>query len=282
VSANPFLLSAIVLGILVSYRLNLLSVSGAAAAAVLAFFLAPGGGIGLLPALLFFLPSSLVSRPRDSRVPGPRLQPRNAFQVLANGAPATACYVLWMQTSDPCWVAAMVASFAAASSDTWSSELGFLSKRQPRLITNLRVVRPGTSGAVSRHGFLAGAVGSVVVVLGFYFFAALLYSADIVPTSSGNPIVFMTERAPLVITLLSLAGFVAGIVDSVVGASIQERFREPITGETVENLTLKEAENAGRKADFRISGIAGVNNDVVNLICSVSGAFFGLLICTLV
>ncbi|KAH9207430.1 integral membrane protein DUF92-domain-containing protein [Leptodontidium sp. 2 PMI_412] len=63
-------------------------------------------------------------------------------------------------------VVGIVANYAAVAADTFSSELGILSKSKPRLITswNLRQVPPGTNGGVTLHGLASGFLGSLVIV----------------------------------------------------------------------------------------------------------------------
>ena len=58
-------------------------------------------------------------------------------------------------------------NYAAVAADTFSSELGILSKSKPRLLTswNLRKVPPGTNGGVSMIGTLAGFGGAFVIAL---------------------------------------------------------------------------------------------------------------------
>jgi len=57
----------------------------------------------------------------------------------------------------------LVAAFATAASDTLGSEIGQLYGRRPFLLTTFRPVPPGTEGAVSVEGTLAGIAGSVVL-----------------------------------------------------------------------------------------------------------------------
>ncbi len=58
---------------------------------------------------------------------------------------------------------AYAAAVAAAAADTCSSEIGKAYGRRTLLITTLRPAVPGTEGAVSLEGTMAGLVGSAVV-----------------------------------------------------------------------------------------------------------------------
>ena len=58
-------------------------------------------------------------------------------------------------------------NYAAVAADTFSSELGILSKSKPRLLTSwtFRRVPPGTNGGVTLVGTLAGFAGAFVIAL---------------------------------------------------------------------------------------------------------------------
>lgn len=80
---------------------------------------------------------------------------RGARNALANAGVAVLCAGLYALDL-PAFSAAYVAAIGAAFADTAESEVGQLSRRPPRLITTLRKVAPGTDGAVSLPGTLAG------------------------------------------------------------------------------------------------------------------------------
>ena len=80
---------------------------------------------------------------------------RSARNALANCAVAILCAILAATGTEP-FTAAFVASLGAAFADTAESEIGQLFSRTPRLITTLQKVPPGTDGAVSLPGTLAG------------------------------------------------------------------------------------------------------------------------------
>ena len=123
---------------------------------------------------------------------------RGARNALANCAVAVACASLYALTSSEAFTAAFVASLGAAFADTAESEVGQLYGRTPRLISTLIKVPPGTDGAVSLPGTLAGLVAAGLT-------AALGFSLGLV-------------AGPGSVFLVALAGFLGTVVDSFVGA----------------------------------------------------------------
>ncbi len=85
---------------------------------------------------------------------------RGARNALANCGVALLCALLAALTGSETFAIAFVASLGAAFADTAESEVGPLARQTPRLITTLRKVPPGTDGAVSLPGTLAGLVAA--------------------------------------------------------------------------------------------------------------------------
>ncbi len=92
---------------------------------------------------------------------------RNAAQVAANLGIAGlgAAQALGHPMPRTWYAVAVVAALAEATADTLSSELGEVLGGPPLLITTLRRVAPGTDGAISLAGTVAGTSGAVMVVL---------------------------------------------------------------------------------------------------------------------
>src|SRR6185503_19506702 len=97
------------------------------------------GWRGLLLLLAFFVSSTLLSKPTT----------RNAWQVLANGGVAALAALAGS------W-AAFAGALAAATSDTWASEIGRHSRSLPRLISNGTAVPAGTDGGITVRGPVGG------------------------------------------------------------------------------------------------------------------------------
>lgn len=123
---------------------------------------------------------------------------RGARNALANCGVAVVCALLSVLVSSEAFTAAFVAALGAAFADTAESEVGQLSRRSPRLITNLRKVPPGTDGAISASGTLAGLLAATLT-------AALGFGLGLV-------------ESPGVVVLVALAAFLGTLVDSVLGA----------------------------------------------------------------
>ena len=98
---------------------------------------------------------------------------------------------------------AYVCSLATKLSDTLASEIGKAYGKTTYLITTFQLVPPGTEGAVSLEGTLAGAVGSLVLT-------AFAVGCGLV--------------GPVAIAPCLLAAFVATNAESLIGASAQDRF----------------------------------------------------------
>ena len=92
---------------------------------------------------------------------------RNAAQVAANlgiaglGAAAALSHPL----PGTLYGVVVAASLGEATADTLASELGEVLGGQPLMVTTRRKVPPGTDGAISLAGTLAGTGGAVLVVL---------------------------------------------------------------------------------------------------------------------
>jgi uncharacterized protein (TIGR00297 family) len=219
-----------------------LSPSGTLAALLVGTAVLAGSGwagLGLL--FVFFLSSSWLT-PGGGR--------RTAAQVAANGGAAAAAAL--MSRLDPLWITAFAGALAAAAADTWSTEIGGRSRTPPRLITSGRRVEAGTSGGVTWLGSAGGASGAAVVAA-----AAVLLGLT------------SLRAAPAV----TAAGIMGGIADSVLGATLQARYRCPACGATLE----KPHHGCGQPA-ILVRGIAWLNNDTVNLAATLVGAFFPVIL----
>ena len=147
----------------------------------------------LAVSLLAFI-TTRIGRGRKERMGiAERRDGRGAAQVAANlGAAALICSAFaesalsglhWFAAFRPEQAALFVAGLAAlaeAAADTVSSEVGQAFGGRPRMITTLRRVEPGSDGAVSIAGSLAGiAAAAVVAATGAYALRVPRFSFEI-------------------------------------------------------------------------------------------------------
>jgi uncharacterized protein (TIGR00297 family) len=200
-----------VLFALLAYRAGSIDRAGAASAVVIGTAITAGLGPGALGVMIaFFVIGSSVTR-LGYRIKAARgiAQERGGARGWRNawangGVPAFLALLAGMSPSGlrELFALAYGASVATAAADTCSSEVGKAYGRRTFLITTLRPVPPGTEGAVSLEGTLAGlAGGGLVAAVGA---AVGLYSWP------------MTA-------LVALAGLLGSLAESVLGTVAERR-----------------------------------------------------------
>lgn len=257
-------LAGIALGLaiaLAARRAHSLDTSGAIAATIIgAITMTAGWGWGAL-LIVYFAASSALSRWRRAEKEArtgsvvEKGGARDARQVLANGGvyalAAIASLVAVASDSPPVALlagAAGAGALAAAAADTWATEIGVLARRPPRSILSGRTVAAGTSGAVSWPGMAALVAGAACV--------ALLARALGVSTGWA-----------------AFVGGVAGaMADTLLGATLQERR----WCDRCELSTERRVHACGATTR-RAGGVARLDNDVVNVACTLVGAAAGAL-----
>jgi len=243
----------------VAYWTRSLDLSGALAAFILAWMVVALGGLAwAVPAFTFFVLSSLLSRMgRSRKVDAEALAEkgsrRDVGQVVANGGVAAVLLAAHVFVPDPVLYWGFVGAFAAAAADTWGTEIGTFFKRPTRLLAVGPRVPSGTSGGMSVSGTLGAALGAAVIVA-----SAFLSDAS------------LDALAPFELaTLVAGGGFLAAVLDSALGATVQARYRLPNGG-----LTERSASSTGPLELAK--GVRWMDNDAVNLACTVFGGLWPL------
>lgn len=178
----------------------------------------------------------------------PQVKARSAAQVLANGAVFS---VLALKAGTGIWGPWGFAAFgalAAASADTWATEIGIALGGRPRSILNGSVVAYGMSGGVTGVGLLAAVAGTAFVACAATFLNGL-------------------DAVARVMIVVGAAGFVGAIVDSVLGAAFQARRR----CENCREWTERRVHSCGYRT-VHAQGVRWCSNDLVNLAATVVGA----------
>lgn len=252
-----------------AYFAHSLSGSGAAAACLLGTVIFGLGGLPWAVLLVgFFLSSTLLSKLFKRRKAAvdekfSKGSRRDAGQVFANGGMAGILVLLQavFPTQTWLWVCG-AASLAAVNADTWATELGVLSKVNPRLITTGKVVEKGSSGGISLAGTLAAFCGAGAIA-GLALIVWPDYAGNLTLTSSlaGSG-------------LITLAGLGGSLVDSLFGATFQAIYFCPTCSKETERHPLHICGSTTQQ----IRGWSWLNNDAVNWACAISGAALGLAI----
>ncbi|WP_244440877.1 DUF92 domain-containing protein [Neobacillus jeddahensis] len=246
----------VVIGVL-GYHVKSLSKSGSIAAIIVGMAVFIGFGVkGLILLGSFFASSSLWSNYKSSRkkeieeklAKGAR---RDWRQVFANGGAAVFFSVLhyfyggWMP------LIGFMVTLASANSDTWASEIGSLSRRNPLYIRTFRRIEKGTSGAISFLGSSAALIGSLFISL----IGGWLFHLDSTVT-----------------ILIFLFGFIGNVIDTLMGAFYQQEYICKNCGLMTEKKIHCHLETT------RIKGFTFVDNDMVNFLSGFMAAIFSILI----
>ncbi len=187
-----------------AYALGMVSRGGALGGLVVGTVIYASLGSGGFAVLaLFVVGGSMLTRvgyrrKEESGSAEARGGRRGARNAAANCGVAVACALFAALTSYDAFAAAFVASLGAAFADTSESEVGGLARRTPRLITTFRKVPPGTDGAISLPGTLAGvAAAGLTALLGLTLGLVNTFDAAV---------------------LVACASFTGTLADSLIGA----------------------------------------------------------------
>ena len=178
---------------------------------------------------------------------------RDAVQIFCNVFAGADFLLLRTVTGERCFLWAYGGAMAASLADSLASELGVLSRRQPRDILTLRPAEKGLSGAVSPLGLLASLLGAGVI-------AALCAAGW--GWGHGTQMFFG----------VAAAGFLAALADSALGSAAQAKYRCGVCGA----LTEKK-QHCGADAVLE-RGLCFVTNDVVNLCNNFAGALLAAIL----
>ena len=199
-----------------------------------------GSDIHLISLAIFFVFSSVISKTiKNTSFYRSKGSKRDIIQVYANGGVALFICIIDFLNPNPFNIYLFLSSVAAAMSDTWATEFGKMSKYKPISIISFRPMEHGLSGGLTRIGTLGSLLGSCII--GFSAWC-------LIPIES------------IIIYGIIFSGFIAAIVDSLIGAIFQAKY-ETRTGEIIEEH---------QKGSTLISGKNWINNDIVNLINTIT------------
>jgi len=255
---------------LLGYRRRLLSRGGAVVVGAIMTLVFGGAGwewasvlfVYLLTAGLWTAYRSDVKDLLAGEVAG---VPYGGAHVMARvGWPLVLTFFRFLGSDTAVLFAAFVGSVAASLADTWSTQIGILSRDPPRLVTTGQRVKAGTPGAVSVLGVVAALGGTWLI--GFLSLGLLVLSAWIDARGWDRCLVSL----PLSVTV---AGVAASLVDSLLGATAQVVYYCERCGERTEN----HVHHCGAEGK-RVRGVPWLTNNAIDLVISLVGAALSALV----
>mgnify|MGYP001259891161 CR=1 FL=1 len=177
---------------------------------------------------------------------------RSWQNVIANGFAFSLFGTIFYSTNNEIFLIGFISSIAIATGDTLATEIGLLSSKKPRLITNFKQVETGRSGGITILGSLASIIGIIIIIL----------------SSSING--FSVN-----IDLLSIAiigSFCGILIDSILGATVQAQYFCDKCEKFTELASHHEQQNK------LIKGRAFIDNNIVNLFSTLTGSLISILL----
>jgi len=153
--------------------------------------------------------------------------------------------------------------YATCCSDTWASEIGILNVDWPFLITTLKPVPPGTNGGISLTGLVASVAGGFFIGFSFWFSGILLRLNS--PWEDVKVIPFST-----------IMGLLGSLLDSLLGATLQETYYDMRLKMIVKPPTKEQGDG-----DPNVKHVCGVNrldNQQVNIISAIAISLFAIVV----
>ncbi|WP_376789852.1 DUF92 domain-containing protein [Thermoflexus sp.] len=238
----------------IAFRLGMLAESGWLGAVLVGTAVFGFGGWPWAVLLIaFFISSSALTHCGSGRKAEVALDfakggRRDLGQALANGGVGAMLAILWGFSPHPVFWWMFAGSMAAVTADTWATEVGLLCGRSPWDIWRGKRVPPGTSGAITREGTIAGGLGALGIGL-------LAVGLSPVGGSLGLALP------------VGLAGFLGMLLDSLLGATVQRIYWCDRCGKETE----RRIHRCGQPTR-PLRGWKGLNNDGVNALAALAGA----------
>jgi uncharacterized protein (TIGR00297 family) len=265
ITSNPYEIAIFTIIIIpltvISYKYKFLTHTGLITAFIIGLILTIFGNIRwFLLLLFFFLCCSAITKIRkDYKRNIGIIDPEGARDwrnVLANGGIPMIYAILESITKGDIITAGFIGAIAIATADTTATEIGVLSKSQPRLITNLaKKVPPGYSGGISLLGTIASFFGGLMISI-----VSLIFN--------------LIHAQPLqIIVLFSTIGLFGSLLDSLLGAKFEAKY----WCDKCNTYSKYHIHSACGHTATHISGYKFINNHIVNLTSIAIGSIIAMI-----
>jgi len=222
-----------------SYQLKSLNKGGVISAYIMGLIIYGTGGFNwIIPILVFFILSSILSKLSKTENTIQKGSQRDIMQVMANGGVPTILSVInFYYPIDQLFIL-YIAAIAAATADTWASEIGSFSNRDPIHVIKLKRVIKGTSGGISAIGTLGSVLGAAIIGITGY----------------------LLGLSGLLLIIIIISGTVGSLIDSLIGGSIQATFQ------CLKCKIITEKRKHCKIPSKHVSGLYIIDNDMVNFL----------------
>ena len=238
------ILILIVLVILI-IKLKILDIYGCLIASCIGITVLIGiGSNGLILLFIFFLSAHIITRFRyhEKRKTGlaqSKGGTRAWTNVLANGIITSLFALSYYFLNLEILLIPFITSISITTGDTISTEIGLLSKHKPRLITTLKKVESGSSGAITFLGTISGILSICSIILFAY--------------------VLNINQNYSYLFAAGIGGIIGITVDSYFGATIQANYLCKNCNQVTESKI-----HHNRYTDLK-NGYKNIDNNIVNL-----------------
>ena len=229
-----------------AYKYQSLDFSGAIGGFLIGVLIFGSGGWKLiLPLVFFFLSSSLLSSLKNKPPSN-----RDLMQILANGGMPALFALIYFFFPNDILLLGYIGSLSASTADTWATEIGFLSKKNPYLVFSFKQVSKGESGSISAIGTIGSIAGAFILGIMCSYLFNINY----------------------LIVIVAIAGCMGSFIDTLLGSYLQGKYICIKCGQKTENKLHCNTETK-LKTGYRF-----IDNNFVNFIANLAGSLTIILI----
>ena len=164
---------------------------------------------------------------------------RKLIQIISNVGIGVLSLIIYKFTSNDLYLLIYASVMAEYLADTLASDIGVLSKSEPINILTFKKGERGLSGNISFLGLTSALIGSLLI--GTIYYIGM-------------------DKSITSFIIIILSGFLGSLIDSILGASIQVKYKCTKCKKITERK-----EHCGKKTNY-YKGIKWIDNNLVNLL----------------